>query len=109
VTNRGWIWLGIVIVFAGLGVIISGTISPSRDIAVALGWMLFAPLVVMLFGAVCILIGLLRQVKTLSRQNLTRRILAAGAAAGIALSAGYGAAVWWCADRRGENQTGVIC
>jgi hypothetical protein len=92
VSHRGWFWLGIVLVMAGLDVIVAGTISPSSDIVVALGWLLFAPLVVMLFGAVCILIGLLRHVKTLLKQNLTRRILAAGAAAGIALSAGFGAA-----------------
>jgi hypothetical protein len=92
VSNRGWYWFGIVLVVTGLGVIVAGTIAPSSDIVVALGWLLVAPLVLMLFGAVCSLIGLLRDVKTLSRQNSTRRIFAAGAAAGIALSSGFGAA-----------------
>lgn len=91
-SNRGWFWLSIVLVVAGLGVIVAGTIAPSSDIVVALGWLLVAPLVLMMLGAVCSLIGLLRHVKTLSRQDSTRRIFAAGAAAGIALGSGFGAA-----------------
>lgn len=95
VGRRRQLVVGLILLAGGLVVLAIGTIFPSNDPLVALGWLLLVPLLVSLCGTVLVFISLVRN-KGSVRQPATVyrivRIVGIAAVAGLGLSLGYGVA-----------------
>lgn len=84
--------IGLVMLVGGLIVIAVGTIFPSSNPLVALGWLLLVPLLVSLCGAVFVFLRLARSSESLGRSAAVYRIIGLAAVAGLGLALGFGAA-----------------
>ncbi|MDQ1547331.1 MAG: hypothetical protein QOH69_2235 [Actinomycetota bacterium] len=90
--RRRQLVIGLIMLIGGLVVIAIGTIFPSTDPLVALGWLLFVPVLVSICGTVLVFVGLARQIERAPRSAAIYRILGLAAVAGLGLALGYGAA-----------------
>ena len=84
--------IGLIMLIGGLVVVAIGAIFPSSDPLVALGWLLFVPVLVSLCGTVFVFMGLARHIERAPRSATIYRILGLAAVAGLGLALGYGAA-----------------
>jgi hypothetical protein len=86
--RRRQLVVGLIMLIAGLVVVAVGTIFPSSNPLVALGWLLLAPLLVSVCGSIFVLVSLVRRRRTAAAY----KILGSGAVAGLGLALGFGAA-----------------
>jgi len=76
----------------GLVVVAIGTIFPSSDPLVALGWLLLVPLLVSFCGTIFVFVSLARSAGRARRSAAVYRIVGLAAVAGLGLTLGFGAA-----------------
>ena len=91
-SGRRQVVTGLILLAGGLVVIAIGTIFPSNDALVALGWLMFIPLLVSMCGAALVFVGLARSTSAVTRSAVVGRIVVMSAVAGLCLALGYGAA-----------------
>jgi hypothetical protein len=84
--------IGLIMLIGGLVVVAIGTIFPSSDPLVALGWLLFVPVLVSVCGTVFVFVSLARSVEGATRSAAVYRIVGLAAVAGLGLALGYGEA-----------------
>lgn len=77
---------------AGLVSIAIGTLFPSTNPLVALGWLLLVPLLVSFCGAIFVFVSLARSAGSVRRSAPVYRIVGLAAVAGMGLALGFGAA-----------------
>ena len=90
--HRRQLVTGLVMLIGGLTVVAIGTIFPSSDPLVALGWLLLVPLVVSFCGAIFVFVRLARSSGSVGRSAVVYRILGLAAVAGLGLGLGFPAA-----------------
>jgi hypothetical protein len=90
-SRRRQLVIGLSTLIGGLVVVAIGTIIPSSDPVVALGWLLLLPLLVSLCGTIFISASLARSIGTVRRSVAGCRIVALTAAISLGLALGYGA------------------
>jgi hypothetical protein len=91
-SRRHQLAIGWLLLIAGLVVVAIGTIFPSRNPTVALGWLLVAPLIVSLSGVIFVLIGLARFADLVRQSAAGYRIIGLTAIAGLGVGLGFPAA-----------------
>jgi hypothetical protein len=84
--------IGLVMLIGGLTVVAIGTIFPSSNPLVALGWLGFVPLAVSFCGAVFVFVRLARSSESVGRSAAVYRIVGLAAVAGLGLGLGFPAA-----------------
>jgi MFS family permease len=90
--RRRQLVIGLAMLIGGLVVVASGTIFPSSNPLVALGWLLVVPLLVSFCGTIFIFVSLMRSTERVRRSATVYRILGLAAVAGLGLALGSGAA-----------------
>lgn len=83
--------IGLILLIGGLVAIAIGVVFPFTDPVVALGWLLFVPMLVSLCGAVLVFLSLARSTEKVRLSTAVYRITALAAVAGVGLELGYGA------------------
>jgi hypothetical protein len=83
--------IGLSALIGGLAAIAIGTIFPSSDAVVALGWLLLLPLLVSLCGVIFISVSLARSIGAVGRSVAGCRIVGLTASVCLGLGFGYGA------------------
>jgi hypothetical protein len=84
--------IGLTMLVAGLLVIAVGAVFPASDRLVAIGWLLFLPVLVSLCGTVFVCVSLARTRASARPSAVVYRIVGFGAMAGLGLAFAYGAA-----------------
>jgi hypothetical protein len=90
--RRRQLVVGLFMLIGGLVLVAIGTIFPSSNPLVALGWLLLAPLLVSFCGTVFVFVSLVRSAERARRSAAVRRIVGLAAVAGLGLTLGFGAA-----------------
>ena len=91
-SRRRQLVIGLIMLIGGLIVIAIGTIFPSSNPLVALGWLLLVPLLVSLCGTIFVFVSLARSTQRVRRSATVYRIVGLAAVAGLGLALGFGAA-----------------
>jgi hypothetical protein len=90
--RRRQLVVGLIMLVGGLVVVAIGTIFPSGNPLVALGWLLLVPVLVSFCGTIFVFVSLARNTKRVRRSAAVYRILGLTAVAGLGLALGFGAA-----------------
>jgi MFS family permease len=90
--RRRQLVIGLTMLIGGLVVVAIGTIFPSSNPLVALGWLLLVPLVVSVCGAIFVFVSLARSSENVGRSAAVYRIVGLAAVAGLGLGLGFPAA-----------------
>jgi hypothetical protein len=90
--GRRQLAIGFIMLIGGLVVVAIGTAFPSGDPLVAIGWLLFVPVLVAFCGTIFVFAGLARSPQTARRTPAPYRTVGSAAVAGLGLALGYGAA-----------------
>jgi hypothetical protein len=84
--------IGRILLIGGLVVVAFGTIFPSSNPVMALGWLLLAPSLLSCCGATFVFVSLARSAEAASRSGTVYRIIGSAAIAGLGLALAYGVA-----------------
>jgi hypothetical protein len=84
--------IGLIMLIGGLVAVAIGTIFPSSDPLVALGWLLLVPSLVSFCGTIFVFVSLARSTERVRRSAAAYRIVGLAAVAGLGLALGFGAA-----------------
>jgi hypothetical protein len=87
--RRRQLIIGLIMLIGGLVVDAIGAIYPFADPLVALGYLLFVPILVSICGTVFVLVGLARSTRKATRSASVQRIARLAAVAGLGLAIGY--------------------
>jgi hypothetical protein len=90
--RRRQLVIGLIMLIGGLVVVAIGTIFPSSNPLVALGWLLLVPSLVSLCGTIFVFVSLARRTERVRRSAEVYRIVGLAAVAGLGLALGFGAA-----------------
>jgi hypothetical protein len=84
--------IGLIMLIGGLIVIAIGTIFPSNNPLVALGWLLLVPALVSFCGTIFVFVSQARSIEGARRSAAVYRIVGLAAIAGLGLALGFGVA-----------------
>jgi hypothetical protein len=87
--RRRQLIIGLIMLIGGLVVDAIGAIYPFADPLVALGYLLFVPILVSICGTVFVFVGLARSTRKATRSASVQRIARLAAVAGLGLAIGY--------------------
>jgi hypothetical protein len=89
--HRRQLVIGLIMLIGGLIVVAIGTIFPSGNPVVALGWLLLVPVLVSFCGTICVFVSMARSTESVRRSAAVYRIVGLTAMAGLGLALGFGA------------------
>jgi uncharacterized membrane protein YiaA len=90
--RRRQLVIGLIMLIGGLVIVAIGTIFPSNNQLVALGWLLLVPSLVSFCGTIFVFVSLARSIEGARRSAVVYRIVGLAAMAGLGLTLGFGAA-----------------
>jgi hypothetical protein len=90
--RRRQLIIGLILLIGGLVVVAIGTIFPSSNPLVALGWLLLVPSLVSFCGTIFVFVSLVRSIEGARRSAAVYRIVGLASVAGLGLTLGFGAA-----------------
>jgi hypothetical protein len=90
--RRRQLVIGLIMLIGGLVVVGIGTIFPSSNPVVALGWLLLVPFLVSFCGTIFVFVSLARSIVGARRSAAVYRIVGMAAVAGLGLALDFGAA-----------------